>query len=269
MSGETGLNAGEGLTSLAGVWFGYSYASFDDEFAATAFDADQHSFLGGVDINPWEPVLLGLAFGYESADYDTTFNAGGQDTDGWTVSPYLAASLSETFSVDAVFGYTAVDTDQFRTAGATRVTSNYDADRFFWAANLNMVRPWGNWYLSGRIGYIWAREFQDEFTESDGTTVAERDIKLNQWHVGGEVAYSWGDWEPFVGATYERDFTITEIQVPGAAVQPANDRDDVLFALGVRYFRADGLSGSLEWNKRIDRTDFDEDALNLLLRLDF
>jgi len=269
MSGETGLNAGEGLSTLAGAWFGYSYSDFDDEFTATAFEAEQHSFLGGLDVSPWEPVLLGLAFGYESADYETTFNAGGQDVDGWTISPYLAASLSETFSVDAVFGYTAVDTEQFRTAAATRVSSQFDADRFFWGGNLNMVKPWGNWYLSARVGFLWAREFQDAFTESDGTAVAERTIKLGQWHVGGEAAYTYGDWEPFAGATYGRDYSRTEVQVAGAGAQPANDRDDVMFALGLRYFHTSGITGALEWNKRLGREDFDEDTVNLLLRMDF
>jgi len=268
MRGTTGLNAGEGLAAPVGAWFNYTYSDFDDDFAATAFDATRHSFLGGVDFNPFTPVLMGLAFGYETADYDTDFNAGEQDTDGWTISPYLAASLSDTFSIDAVFGYSDMDTDQFRTAGDTRITSDFGADRFFWGGNLNMVKPWGNWYLTGSVGFIWAREFQDEFTESNGNVVPERTIKLGQWHLTGEAAYSYGNWEPFAAATFSRDYQLTEIEVAGPE-QPANDRDDVVLGLGLRYYHPMGVSASVEWNKRLGREDFDEDTINVLLRMDF
>lgn len=269
MHGSTGLNAGEGMAMPMGAWFNYSYSDFDDDFAATAFDATRHSFLGGVDFNPFQPILAGIAFGYETADFDTAFNGGEQETDGWTISPYLAASLSDTFSVDVVMGYSDMDTNQFRSVGATRVTSSFGADRWFFGGNINAVKPWGNWFFTGSVGWIWAREYQDEFVESNGNTVAERKIKLGNWHVGGEAAYSWGNWEPWASATYGRDYQFTEIQIAGAAQQPANDRDDILLGLGLRYYHPMGISASLGWNKRVDRTNYDEDTINFLMRMDF
>ena len=52
--------------------------------------------------------------------------------------------------------------------------------------------------------------------------------------------------------------------------QPSNDSDDFLLGLGVRYFGThNGLSGNLEWTKRLGRTNFDEDVFSFSLRADF
>ncbi|MCZ6525382.1 MAG: hypothetical protein O6928_02300 [Gammaproteobacteria bacterium] len=51
--------------------------------------------------------------------------------------------------------------------------------------------------------------------------------------------------------------------------QPSNDRDDVLMRVGVRYFDNNGISGNLEYSKRLDRDDFDEDRISLTVRVDF
>jgi hypothetical protein len=37
----------------------------------------------------------------------------------------------------------------------------------------------------------------------------------------------------------------------------------------VRYFGANGISGNLEWNKRLGREDFDEDTISLTIRAEF
>ncbi len=64
--------------------------------------------------------------------------------------------------------------------------------------------------------------------------------------------------------SYQRDFRSTEIAV-ASGPQPANDNDDFMLGLGVRYFNADGITGNLEWNRRLGREDF----LNLTIRADF
>ena len=92
--------------------------------------------------------------------------------------------------------------------------------------------------------------------------------KLGTWNIGGDVAYSFGEFEPFVSATYERDYSLTELAVT-TGPQPANDRDDVLFAAGVRYFGSNNISGNLDWTRRLGREDYDEDTFNLSLRVDF
>ena len=269
LEGMSGLNAGDGVMGY-GAWASYSYSDFENDLSSTAYDGDRHSVLGGFDMAPWEGTVLGVAVGYESSDTDTTFNLGNQETDGYTVAPYFGALLSETWSVNFSFGYSSVDYDQYRTVPVTgvRVTSSPDADRWFGMFNLNGVKTYGNWIVGARVGTLWAKNEIDGFVESDGTAVGDVRSKLGTWNIGGDVAYSFGEFEPFVSATYEHDYSLTELAVT-VGPQPANDRDDVLFAAGVRYFGSNNISGNLDWTRRLGREDYDEDTFNLSLRVDF
>ena len=269
LEGQSGLNAGDGAISY-GAWVSYSYSDFDNDLSSTAFDGDRHSVLGGFDFAPWESTVIGIAVGYEESDIDTTFNLGNLETDGYTIAPYFGALLSDTWSVNFSFGYSNIEYDQFRTAPGTttRITSSPDADRWFGMFNLNGVTTYGNWILGGRVGTLWARNEVDAFVESDGTAVGELRSKLGTWSIGGDAAYSFGAFEPFVSATYEHDYSLTELAVT-TGPQPDNDRDDVLFGAGVRYFGSKGISGNLDWTRRLGRSDYDEDIFTASIRVDF
>lgn len=267
--GQTGLNAGDRIVNY-GAWGSYSYSDFENDFVSTAFDGHRHNVLAGFDIIPWENTVFGVAVGYENSDIDTGFNRGNQETDGYTIAPYFGYLLTDTWSVDTSVGYSRVSSDQFRTEPVTdiRITSSPDADRWFGTLNVNGFTNWNNWLISGRIGLLHAKNIQESFTESNGNFVPEFTSELGQWNAGGEAAYSYGEFEPFIRGTYERDFSMTEIGVIGGP-QPSNDNDNFLFGAGLRYFRANGLSANLEWNKRLGREDFDEDTITATVRWDF
>lgn len=264
---ESGLNAGDSMLNY-GIWGSYSYSDFGNSLSSTAFDGSRHNVLAGVDISPVINLVIGLALGYENTDIDTRFNRGNLESDGYTVAPYIGYLLSDNWSIDAAVGYSRVDFDQYRTDGGMRITSSPSSNRWFGTLNVNGFTYWNNWFVSGRIGILHARDIQEGFTESDGTFVPEFTNKLGQWSVGGEAAYSFGEFEPFARVAYERDFSMTEIAVTSGP-QPSNDRDNFLFGAGLRYFGANGLTGNLEWNKRIDRDDFNEDTFSLTVRMDF
>lgn len=267
---ESGLNAGDGMMNY-GIWGSYSYSDFDNDFISTAFDGHRHNVLAGIDISPWENTVLGIAFGYETSDIDTRFNRGNQESDGFTIAPYIGYLLTDNWSVDAAVGYSSVDFDQYRTDPATgaRITSSPDADRWFGTLNVNGFTSWNNWLFGGRIGILHARNIQESFVESNGAVTNKFTSELGQWNVGGDVAYSFEQFEPFARLVYERDFSMTEITVVGGGPQPSNDRDNFVFGAGIRYFSARGITGNLEWNKRFDRDDFDEDTFSLTVRMDF
>ena len=264
LEGPTGLNAGDGPVRY-GAWASYTYSDYDDDFPTTAFDGHTHSGLAGIDFSPWERTVFGLAVGYESSDNDTAFNSGHEQTEGYTIAPYFAALLTDVWSVDFSFGYSNLDIDQDRAGGT--ITSSPDADRWFWSLNLNGLTTWDNWILSGRMGTLWARNTIDAYVDSSSTAWAESDSKLGQWNIAGEAAYSLGEWEPYARLTYEYDYSLTSIVT--FPLSPSNDRDNFLVGAGVRYFSVNGLSGNLEWYKRLGRQDFDEDTISLTLRVEF
>ncbi len=267
--GKIGMNAGDGGIPY-GIWGNYTYTNFENDLSSTAFDGSSHSLLGGVDYSPIKNAILGVSIGYGMTDVDTTFNLGNQENDTFTIAPYFGMLINETWSVDASFGFSRVNTDQFRTAPGTttQITSSPTADRWFGAVNLNGVTYINDWIIGGRVGVSRARNVTDSFVESNGIVVPKIINQLGTLSIGGDIAHSFGKYEPFVSLTYENDYRITKIAVVSGA-QPSNDRDDFLLGIGVRYFGDNGLSGNLEWNKRLGRTNFEEDIFNFSLRADF
>ena len=213
---------------------------------------------------------MGVAFGYDNGDIDTAFNGGHQESDTYTIAPYFGALLTDTLSLDFNVGYSYVDYDQFRTlpGTTTRVSSSPDADRWFGALNLNGLFYHDNWIFGTRVGALWVKSVIDSFTESNGTVVAESRTKVGSGIIAGDVAYSHNNFEPFVNLSYQYDFQLTEFSVT-TGPQPENDRDDILMTAGVRYYDNNGISGNLEYTKRFDRDNFDEDRISLTVRADF
>lgn len=268
LDGALGLNAGDGISVPYGVWGNYSYTDYENDLSTTAFDGSSHSFLGGIDFQVWENTVMGVAFGYDNSDIDTGFNNGNQDTDTITIAPYFGAIISDVLSMDFNIGYSYVDYDQFRTAGATRVTSSPDADRWFGAFNLNAITFIDRWVIGGRVGMLYASSTIDPYTESDGTVITKTRTKVSTVSIAGDLAYSFNEWEPFVNLAYNYDFSLQEVSSV-TPPQPSNDDDDLLFSAGVRYFEKSGISGNLEYSKRFLRDDFDEDRISLTVRLDY
>lgn len=267
--GDAGMAAGDDFSYPWGAWASYSHSEYEDDFVSTAFDADRDNVTVGFDFSPWDNLVAGVSLGYENNDIDTTFNGGNMDSDMFTVAPYIGGLLNDTFSVDFSIGYSNIDIDQFRTLAGTRVISSVDAERWYVAGNLNASKAYGNWYLSGRAGLLYANEEQDVFVESDGTVNPDRSFELGQLRVGGDVAYSWGSFEPFVSAVYEFDYSRDDIVVAAGIPQPANDDDDVLVGAGLRWYGDSGIGASFEWSSVLGREDFDDNTFNFFVRAEF
>ena len=271
-----GRSAGDGFEYPYGVWGAYQHNDFEDDFTATAFDADSDIVLVGADFSPWDNMIFGAALGYETTDADTTFNGGNVESDGLTIAPYMGIHLSDDLGVDfdvsadLSFGFSFLDVDQFRTDPATgaRVTSNTDADRVFVSGNVNASNWFGEWYIGGRFGLLYAKEDEDGFTESDGTVVFDRASELGRMTVGANVAYSWDSFEPFASVDWQYDYQHEDL-VTATAPQPANDVNDFLLGFGVRWFGASGISASFEYNTVVGRDDFDSDTFTVFVRADF
>lgn len=267
--GQSGLNAGDGITSY-GVWGSYSYSDFKNNLSSTALKGDRHNLLAGVDISPWESTVLGVAVGYDRSDVDTAFNQGNQISTGRTIAVYAGRVLDKTWSIDASGGYSDVSDSQFRIAPAStvRVSSSPSGNRLFANMNLNATTHWQNWVFGARTGLLYARSLQKSFTESNGTAISQTITKLGQFSIGGDAAYSFGKFEPFVKLMYQNDYSMQKLQT-ASGPQPSNDNDDFMFGLGLRYFGSKGLTGNLEFNKRLGRTNFSENTLTATMRMDF
>ncbi|MCZ6803558.1 MAG: hypothetical protein O7D86_06430 [Proteobacteria bacterium] len=55
------------------------------------------------------------------------------------------------------------------------------------------------------MGALWAKNKIDSYTESDGTIVADSSTRVTTLSVAGDLAYSFQEYEPFVGLSYQYD----------------------------------------------------------------
>jgi hypothetical protein len=150
--------------------------------------------------------------------------------------------------------------------GTFPVDSELESKRGFVSTNLTNVSSWGDWRLTGSLGYLGSRREQDAYVESDGTAVASGKQTSEQWNLLGEVAYGRGNSEAFFGAMYEN--TRDPLQVTfSSGEQPANDPDSVLVTAGWRHFGR-GLTASFVFNARLDQEDVKEYGFSMLLRFD-
>ncbi len=274
----SGLAAGDTLGGGWGVWGNYTRAAFDSKVTVAPYDATLDAFTVGVDRLFAERWVAGLLLGYEDGRSRTFFNGGGQDSEGVLVAPYLAVLISDVFSADVSGGYTAVSYDQTRidpVDGSTLV-GDLDADRWFVAGNLNAVVTSGDWVLGARAGLLYIDEEQDAYSESGGPsarTLGKRNADLTQALIGFDAGYQLGDFQPYAFLTYRNDLGQDDGRSAGglpAATGPtqADDDDEVETGFGLRYYGAQGLSGSFEWLATVGREDFDNQTLMLTLRLD-
>jgi hypothetical protein len=274
---------GGGLSS----WASYTYNGFDSDFSfqgtSLAYDADAHSFLMGADTLFGERYLVGLALGYLNVDADTAFNGGGQGSDGFTIAPYLAVLLNDFFSLDVSGGYSFLDYDQTRISptDGSDTKASFDADRWFIGANANASIARGNWVFGFKLGVLHSEETQDAYRETGSAAsgaagtlraIKERDLDLTQLTVGGDLAYLFGGFEPYLAVAYVNDVSRDDGTAAGGlpkaftVVQPPDD-DEVQLAFGIRYFANDDVTATLEYLRVEGRDAFDSDSVLLSVRV--
>jgi outer membrane autotransporter protein len=238
---------------------------------STAFESDRAGLSLGGDYAIRDNVFAGLAVAADYSDTDTQFNAGHQDSWTLTLAPYAAWLVTDALSVDATVGYARAYIDQNRTdpVGQSLVTSDTRSDRWFAAINGAYRFDLGRWSLIASGGWLWARDMQRGFSESDGTRVGNQLFKIGQLKAGGEIAYAFDHFEPYVGANLEWDYSSTRSEFAADEPAPDNDPLGAQLMVGIRYFGDDSLSGGLNVSTVLGRDDFSSLTLGATVRYDF
>jgi outer membrane autotransporter protein len=254
-----------------GAWAAYSRTDTKNDFVSTTFASDRDDFLLGFDMRPNDTMLLGVSLGLERTTTDTYFNRGEQDTTSITVAPYVGALLTDWLSVDASIGYSDVSTDQFRTVPGTgaRVNSDVESYRLFANGNVAATYSFGNLVASAQAGLLWAKQEDDEFQESNGITVGSNSTHIGRLLLGGELAYTAGAFEPYLNLMFQHDFSKTQQNFAPGVLAPENDDNDLLVALGLRYYGKNGLSASVQYSTLRGRQDLSEHSYSAYVRWAF
>lgn len=270
LDGEvSGVAAGGGDGRLS-VWVSGGWSQIDDELTSTGFDGNFYNVLTGADYQFNDRFLGGLALGYESSDIDTSFNTGNVEQDGFTIAPYAGYVLNRYLTLDVSGGYTFSDYDTVRNpAAGAPVTGSTEGDRWFLGGNVNAYYAVNRVTLGGRVGYLYTKESQDSFTESNGNAVSTNDVSIGQVRVGGTVGYMLGKVEPYVTGTYIHDVQQEKITVGPGQAQPSNDRSGLDVGGGIRFMLSDRVTGGFEGTTHVGRDDISSTSLTGNLRIKF
>jgi hypothetical protein len=273
--------AGSGISSgnSESVWISTAINNVENDFSRTAFYGVTQNLLVGFDLTRSDKYVVGVSLGYEASNFTTQFNTGNEKTRGFNINPYFAWLLSDTWSLDLILGYGDFDTRQTRTIGTgllttLPVTSEFSSKRGLASSNLTNVSTFGNWKLTGSLGFLWSQRENDAYVESLpvplGNAVAKNKQTLEQWNLLGEVAYGRGNSEAFFGATYESTQDMEKVVLTsGVGEQPANDPTSVLLTAGWRYFATKGLSANFAFGARVSQDQFKEQyGFSMMLRMD-
>jgi len=269
----SGAESGSSGGNAQSLWISSTSDSLENTFFRTAFYGATQNVLVGYDITRSDKYVLGIAGGYEASNFTTKFNSGNEKTGGYNLNPYFAWLISDAWSLDLIAGYGRFSTDQSRTVGtgvgtSAAVDSDFSSKRSFASTNLTNISTFGNWKLTGSLGFLWSRRDQDAYTENGvtGSAVPGSKQTSEQWNLLGEAAYGRGNSETFFGARYEDVRNYQKIEF-AAGEQPANDPTSVLLTAGWRYFGR-GLTASFVFSGRVGQEQVKEHGFAMVLRMD-
>lgn len=270
--GIKGLSAGDG-SQKKGIWLAASSVQMEDTLSSTEYDGGLFSMIGGGDYRLMDNMVIGVALSAEYLDMDTGFNGGTVKVTGYQVTPYIAYStLDDRFAMDLIVGYGMANSETTRKSPIDEmvsVTGSIDSQRIMVSSNISYYHLMGDWTLSGNLGYLWAQEIIDSYTESDGTESEDSYVSYAQVSPGVQISYYMDRFEPFMSANYSYDAVVLDTVVSEDQEQPSNDRTELGIAIGTDIYLSDQMTGTLEANKIFMRDNFNSTSFMANFRMEF
>jgi hypothetical protein len=200
----SGIAAGDPATNF-GVWFDGSGSYLSNNSSTAAYEGYGASGLGGIDYlyaNDW---LFGWDAGYARTDVLVKSLAGNRTADAAQTGPYVSYIFNKNFTADASVIYAHV----FNTVAAGPASSNYDSNRVTTAINLNaFATNQYNFLFTGFIGWTYAYEAPSSRAPNTigGSPTT---IHYSAFRVGAELAYDFGNFEPYIPVKLSQETTQT------------------------------------------------------------
>lgn len=265
-AGNRGSNAGA-KDKRFGIWLLGSYSDIESNKLDADFDGDIVNFVGGADYRLTNKIIAGVAVSYEAVDVDTGFNNGTFENDGIGITPYVVFALNKNITFDINGSWTTLNNDTTRANNT--IIGSFDSDRYTAGANLTFSHSVKKFFMSATAGFLYIKEDQDGFTESNGTVVAANEISIGQGRIGATVGYNAGKWQPWVSLRAENEFWAPSDVVSGNGNVIANDTFGLVVGAGVNFTFSDAVSGGVSFTTTEARDDLDLYTITGRLRVNF
>ncbi|WP_170113258.1 autotransporter domain-containing protein [Ahniella affigens] len=270
-----------------------------------AYDLDINGLTVGVDYRMSDKLVLGGAVGYTRQDADLNDQNGTLDTSGYSLSAYASYYYGNNWYLDSVltWGRNQFDLDRQiqytlpRVGGGTIVVdqqarASSDGDMKSVSATLGRDFQHQAWSFGpyarvtySKFGFDQTAEQLDSGAGSGlGMVLETRDIDSLVGVLGGRVSYthsaSWGILIPTAQLEWESEFkddpSVLEARflndptnTPIMLSSDPYDQDFLRLGVGLSMVLSGGKSGFIQYERSIGRDGFNQDNLNLGVRIEF
>ena len=213
---ETGASGGNGDVGV-GIWASHGWMYMDR--SGTQWSRGYMTTVtGGID-KKFGNAVIGVAVGGEWLRLNMS-DSGRYRYDGFSLTSYFSYALMPTLVMDTAVGFGWQNNRQ-RTSYISWIDNqshsmekDYDSWRLFTAAGLSKYWSIDNWVISARLGAMYLHQDTPSYTmtgidvlpfSNDTVDISRNRHDLFQLSLGGRVGYRFGNFNPFVGATYLQD----------------------------------------------------------------
>ncbi len=201
-------------------------------------------------------LVFGLSASFDRGDGsgktgdDASLDA---NTSGYLLAPYIGLQLSDELALDASAGFGHGKRD-------TQSGPKYDTDRRFAALNLSYSHWFQNLQLSGKLGYLHAKEnYGNSRTNGLENPNTDNSNTLGQFRAGVQLGYWVNGFMPYAGVAFTRDRRSASNQYMEVDVLGKNA---TLWTVGVNFFSLSSkLSGGIAYNRESGRSNSKNDSL--------
>lgn len=211
-------------------WITPTFTSFESKIGHSFRDSTdlyQLTFGGDTKIDQF---LLGVSGSYSRTDAETT------DGDHEArVAPYASYSFTRNLYATAIAGYNARKVDHYDRSG----------NGLFTDIALNYILPIDQLFLIGKAGHRFSWFYK--FANGEG---GDEDSWDNTYYLSGEVLYKFGNFMPYINATWEH-FDPEDLH---------DDTDDAFLKLGFQYAVKNDMTLGLAYQTEISGRAEDKDV---------
>lgn len=227
--------------------------SYQAVVGTTKNDNDILTTVLGVDYALSSVIAAGASIAFDDGDGAGSNSASATgnsiSSKGYTVAPYIGWQINKEMSLDASIGLGKGEVNM--TGGVAT-----EADRLFYAANLNYSHWMGNIQLTGKLGYLHGEE---DYGNSKVSGVAMAGTaaknKLDQVRLGVQAGYWMNNgMMPYAGLAYTNDTHRSTTQF-GAGADPIG-KSAWVWTAGINLFAMkSGVSGGVVYNQEESRSN--------------
>jgi len=265
---------GQTLDNPWTIWGNGSYTDLKNSADDGTFDGDNRhhgdvwGYNVGIDYRFSPQFYVGISGGYSKTDLITTYNAGTYKEKVLSVSPYALWRPQPNLSISGIVGYSSGDIDLTQTSSTvSEVAAETDSNMWFSEVNIDYaIAPLADqpFELMASAGVLVGRKKTDGYTESNGTVVSKTITNTTQLAPGIEMSYAYevngATIQPYAKSDFVYDFA-----------DPTNgDKGAFNVGGGLRFNQYEhGLSGSIDMETVVGRTDYREYTINGIVAYSF